>query len=134
MERYYFIVFAVHPLRKVQPGATCALQSHWPTLPAASHVSDGGHAFHRHGCGWQHEVADDMSPPQIAVLFTAARSAVKQNRMADIELFTVPGSHIGFGASLQECSYCAGESLCHKNCSNAMPSHRLRSEHLLTCW
>ena len=47
------------------------------------------------------EIADNKLPSQIAVLFTAARSAVKEQRMADIELFTVPGSHIGFGARPQ---------------------------------
>ena len=53
------------------------------------------------------EIADSKLPSQIAVLFSAARSAVKEDRMADIELFTVPGSHIGFGASLHTCTSCA---------------------------
>ena len=85
---------------------TCALQSHGLTSPAALYVGDGGHACHCHRVRWagRLETANDKFPLQIAVLFTAARSAVKQNRMADIELFTVPGSHIGFGASLQECT------------------------------
>ena len=53
------------------------------------------------------DIADIWLLLQIAVLFTAARSAVKGKKMADIELFTVPGSHIGFGASLQEHMRCA---------------------------
>ncbi|KAK9840966.1 hypothetical protein WJX81_003023 [Elliptochloris bilobata] len=43
--------------------------------------------------GDQDQIVD---PLQIAVLFTAARTAVTADKMADIELFTVPGSHIGF--------------------------------------
>lgn len=34
---------------------------------------------------------------QVAQLFTAARTAVKNGRLKDVTLFTVKGSHIGFG-------------------------------------